>query len=181
MASEKKSMDPKVRNGIIIGAVAVVALVLSMIFLKPASRRSINDYTAPAVSGIDVLGRGSVALSELKGKVVLINFWATWCPPCRAEIPDLIRLQETYANDFVVLGVSLDREGVEVVSQFVREQNMNYPVVMGDEALVNSYGGVSAIPTSFVVDRQGDLVSKIVGARSYADFEKEIMPYLQKQ
>ncbi len=174
-------MDKKVRNGIIVGAVAVVALVVSMIFLKPSARRDVNDYTAPAVNGSDILGRGVVSLDALKGKVVLLNFWATWCPPCRAEIPDLIKLQAKYQDDFVVLGVSLDREGPEVVRQYAQQMGMSYPVIMGTDIMVDSYGGIRNIPTSFVIDRKGDLVAKIVGGRSLAEFEQEIQPFLNKQ
>ncbi|RMG79300.1 MAG: TlpA family protein disulfide reductase, partial [Bacteroidetes bacterium] len=114
-----------------------------------------------------------------KGKVVLINFWATWCPPCRNEIPDLIKFRNENRKKFEIIGIALDREGPEIVKKFAREIGINYPVIMGTPEIVSSYGGIQAIPTSFLVDKEGDLVKKIVGFRNYKQFKQMINPFLE--
>ena len=110
----------------------------------------------------DLNGR-TISFADLKGKVVLVNFWATWCPPCRAEIPDLIRLQEKYRDHLVVLGISEDEDGVDAVKAFVAEHKMNYPVAMTRPELAKIFRGVSALPTTFVIDRDGKLAQRHVG------------------
>ena len=110
----------------------------------------------------DLNGR-TISSSELRGKVVLVNFWATWCPPCRAEIPDLIKLQEKYRDKLVVVGISEDEIPPDEVKAFVSEQKMNYPVAMTTPALSKIFRGVSALPTTFVIDRDGKLQQRHVG------------------
>src|SRR6185295_13042348 len=96
-------------------------------------------------------------------KVVLVNFWATWCPPCRAEIPDLIALQEKYRDQLQIIGISEDEGGPEVVRRFVDAHRMNYPVVMATPDIEKKFPGIGALPTSFVIDRESRLVQKHVG------------------
>ena len=101
-----------------------------------------------------------ISLADFKGKVVILDFWATWCPPCRKEIPGLVTLQRRYQDKgLVIIGVSLDQQGPSVVKPFMRELGMNYRVVMGDEKIVSDYGGIEAIPTTFIIDRQGKVVT----------------------
>ncbi|MEB3186899.1 MAG: TlpA disulfide reductase family protein [bacterium] len=105
-----------------------------------------------------------VSLSDFKGKVRLVNFWATWCPPCRAEIPAFIELRHQLAGrPFEIIGIALDREGDEAVSPFIREHGMDYPVVIGDSGVTRAYGGIRGIPTTFLLDRQGKVVHRWVG------------------
>ncbi len=108
----------------------------------------------PAVVMHDIDGK-SLSSAELRGKVVLVNFWATWCPPCRAEIPDLVALQAKYGDRLQIIGVSQDEGSIEVVRRFAAEQHMNYPIVMMTPELEKAFPGIAALPTSFVVDRQG--------------------------
>lgn len=110
----------------------------------------------------DLSGR-VISSTELLGKVVIVNFWATWCPPCRDEIPDLIKLQDKYRDQLVVLGISEDEGPVEDVQAFVAEHQMNYPVVMTTPALRKIFRGVTALPTTFVLDRDGKIAQKHVG------------------
>lgn len=106
----------------------------------------------------------TVKLSDYKGKVVIIDFWATWCPPCRKGIPDLISIQDEYKKDVVIIGVSLDGEKtIKDVPGFVKSYAINYPIVYGNEKVVNDYGGIEGIPTAFVVDKKGNIVDKHVG------------------
>ncbi|MDE3084166.1 MAG: TlpA family protein disulfide reductase [Verrucomicrobiota bacterium] len=133
---------------------------------------------APSWKLRDVDGK-TVDSAQFKGKVVVLDFWATWCPPCRSEIPGYIKLQEKYrGKGLAVVGVSLDQQGPEVVKKFMAEQHMNYTVVMGDEAVTRAFGGIDAIPTTFIIDRSGNIRHKKVGAMETADFEKMLAPYL---
>lgn len=130
--------------------------------------------TLPEFSLTDLNGK-TVTSKDFAGKAVLLNFWATWCPPCREEIPDLIKLQDQYASqNFTVLGVSLDEDGPEGVKKFVAEHKMTYPIVMGNEKMTDDFGGIRGIPTSFVINREGKILDKIVGGRSREEFEKAI-------
>jgi thiol-disulfide isomerase/thioredoxin len=110
----------------------------------------------------DLKGR-TISSTDLRGKVVIVNFWATWCPPCRAEIPDLIKLQDKYRDQVVVLGISEDEGPVDAVEAFVAEQKMNYPVALTTPALRKIFRGVTALPTTFVIDRDGRIAQKHVG------------------
>jgi len=106
----------------------------------------------------------TVKLSDYKGKVVIIDFWATWCPPCRKGIPDLISIQNEYKKDVVIVGISLDGEKtLKDVPGFVKSYGINYPIVYGDDKVVAAYGGIEGIPTAFIVDKKGNVVDKHVG------------------
>src|SRR4030095_1586803 len=106
-------------------------------------------------------------------KVVIVNFWATWCPPCRAEIPDLVALQEKYRDALQIVGVSEDEAPPEQVKRFAAEHRINYPIVMTNKELQRLFPGVQALPTSFIIDREGRLVQKHVGMLSAATTELE--------
>lgn len=119
-----------------------------------------------------------VSLSDYKGKVILLNFWATWCMPCRQEIPSLIKLQEKYQGDIVVLGISMDANGPEVVPDFVHQFDINYPVLYGDGRVANRFGGVTGIPTTFVIDRNFLVKRRYIGFRPHYVFENDIKELL---
>jgi thiol-disulfide isomerase/thioredoxin len=126
----------------------------------------------PAFSVTDLEGR-TINSADLRGKVVLMNFWATWCPPCRAEIPDLIKLQQKYRDQLVIIGISEDEAPAETVKAFVADQKMNYPVAMTSAELRKVFRGVSALPTTFVIDKDGKLAQKHVGLLNAANTELE--------
>jgi thiol-disulfide isomerase/thioredoxin len=131
-----------------------------------------NSSKAPDFSLNDINGN-VVRLSDFKGKVVILDFWATWCPPCRKGIPDLIALQNKYNNDLTVIGISLDQENtIKDVVPFYKNYGINYPVVYGDGKVVQAYGGIEAIPTSFIIDREGNVVNKYVGLIPAEEYEK---------
>lgn len=125
-----------------------------------------------------------VSLSDFKGKGVIINFWATWCPPCRAEIPDMIELQQTYQDKFTFIGIAVS-DRADRVAAFVKEKGMNYPVVMGDEKVVRDYGKfveggqIRGIPTSFVINKKGEIIESFIGARDKRTFETAIQRAIQ--
>jgi thiol-disulfide isomerase/thioredoxin len=120
----------------------------------------------------DLDGR-RISSSSLRGKVVLVNFWATWCAPCRAEIPDLIALQQKYRDHVVVIGISEDESPVETVRAFATEQKINYPIAMTTPELAKIFRGVSALPTTFVIDRDGKLAQRHVGLLNARETELE--------
>lgn len=132
-----------------------------------------NPEPAPPFLLRDINGK-IVSTADWKGKVVILNFWATWCPPCREEIPELIRLQEKYKDKLLIVGASEDEDGPQKVEQFVQQHGMNYPVVMATKELIDNYGGVPALPTSFVIDPQGRVVMKHTGLYEYEIYEREV-------
>jgi len=134
---------------------------------------------APAWKLQDLAGK-TVSSEDFKGKVVVLDFWATWCPPCRAEIPGLIDLQKTYEKrGLMVVGVSLDQDGVDAVRSFVKKYGMNYPVLVGDDKIQRAFGGFDAIPVTLVIDREGHIVKRHLGLTGKDEFEAEIKPLLK--
>jgi thiol-disulfide isomerase/thioredoxin len=135
--------------------------------------------TAPAWSLKDVNGK-VVTSDQFKGKTVVIDFWATWCGPCKVEIPGYIELAKKHAKDgLVIVGISVDEAGPEVVKDFVARNRINYPVVMYDENIIQAFGGVEGIPTTFLIDRTGQIRDKKIGAMETAEYEKKILAVLK--
>ena len=122
-----------------------------------------DPIEVPPFTVTDLDGK-TISFADLKGKVVLVNYWATWCPPCRAEIPDLVKLQDKYRDTLVVLGISEDEDASpQEVKAFAVAQKMNYPVIMTTPALKKIFKGVSALPTTFVIDPEGKIRQRHVG------------------
>jgi cytochrome c biogenesis protein CcmG/thiol:disulfide interchange protein DsbE len=136
-----------------------------------------NPDAAPEFQ-LTTLDGKPLSLESERGKVVLLNFWATWCGPCRAEIPDLIALQERYAGKLQIIGLMVDADDAGVVKQVVARTGINYPVAMTSPEIRIKYGGIAALPTSFVLDTQGRVVQKHEGLRNPALYEMEIRALL---
>ena len=136
--------------------------------------------SAPSFTLQDLNGK-QVSLSDFKGKVVILDFWATWCPPCVKEIPHFIALYEQYKDQgFAIVGISVDRGGISVVKSFARKYQVNYPILMTDGQVDKAYGDIPSIPTTFVIDSAGNIRQKYVGYRDKAVFEADIKALLEE-
>ncbi|MGB8476056.1 MAG: TlpA disulfide reductase family protein [Candidatus Acidiferrum sp.] len=174
----------------------VLALIIGTYFADRATRlqpRSTNSVVnadsaaaglpAPALTLKDLDGK-EVSLSDYKGKVILVNFWATWCDPCRGEIPWLIELQQKYGpKGFVVLGIALDDDGKSVVAPFVAKERfdvnghqepMSYKILIGNDDAANKFGGLFGYPTSILISRDGKQIKRITGMIDYDEISKLI-------
>lgn len=138
--------------------------------VKPAKdRQAAPEFTLKDASG------QTVKLSQFKGKVVLLNFWATWCGPCKIEIPWFIAFEKQYKDrGFAVVGVAMDEDGWEVVKPYIETRQVNYRVVMGDDVVAQLYGGVESLPTTFLIDREGRVASVHIGLVSKKTYQHDI-------
>jgi peroxiredoxin len=168
-------------------ALAALVLLAGFYVLAGNSTKPQNNQTsmlppgepidmAPGFTLADLSGK-SVSLSDFKGKVVILDFWATWCPPCKKEIPDFIELQKQYGSQGVqIVGIALDQP--DKVKAFVQQNGINYPVLLGNDAITVKYGGIDGIPTTFVIDKKGKIINRFEGFRPKSVFEGEIKKLL---
>jgi thiol-disulfide isomerase/thioredoxin len=136
-----------------------------------------NPDAAPDFK-LDGIDSKPLTLLSARGKVVLLNFWATWCGPCRAEIPDLMALQQKYKDQLQIIGLTVDDDDASLIKQVVAKTRINYPVAMASPEVRTQYGGIAALPTSFLLDAQGRVVQKHEGLRDPALYETEIRALL---
>ena len=151
--------------------------------VAPAAIGAIGSLpvVAPAPAWVlkDLAG-AEVKSDQFKGKIVVVDVWATWCPPCRAEIPGYVDLMKKYGKDgLVIIGVSMDEGGPDVVKAFAGKFGVNYPMVMGDDKMLAAFGGIEALPTTFLIDRNGQIRDRKVGAEPTEDYEKKIVALLK--
>jgi thiol-disulfide isomerase/thioredoxin len=144
---------------------------------QPTIRFVRNPDPAPDFKLASLDGK-PLTLADSHGKVVLLNFWATWCGPCRAEIPDLVALQNKYKDRLQILGLVVDDDDPGAIKRFVAEFAINYPVALANDEVRLQYGGVAALPTSFVLDAEGRVVQKHEGLRDPLLYETEIRSLL---
>ena len=181
---QENPTDPKAK--LLAGALLAVVLVVGLYYVNrywiaPAVRAQTkgdaNHPLAPDFSLTDITGK-PLKLSDYQGKVVALDFWATWCGPCRIEIPGFIQLQKRYAaQGFTMIGISMD-DSPEPVVDFYKELQMNYPVALGNDRLGELYGGMPGLPTTFLIGRDGRIYAKHVGAYDPSVFEAEIKELL---
>jgi cytochrome c biogenesis protein CcmG/thiol:disulfide interchange protein DsbE len=136
-----------------------------------------NPDAAPEFK-LDGLAGKPVAIADFRGKVVLLNFWATWCGPCRAEIQDLVELQKKYNDRLQIIGLVVDDDDQDAIKKFIEEFGINYPVAVATDEIRFQYGGIAALPTSFVIDAEGRVVQKHEGLRNPALYEVEVRSLL---
>ncbi len=140
---------------------------------RPAATAS-RGHAAPDFTLTDLKGQ-KVTLSELHGKTVVLNFWATWCPPCKEEIPWFVELQKRYgAEGLQVIGVAMDDGDQKDVEKFVAEQAVNYPILLGKEKVAALYGGIDYLPTTFYIDRNGVVLDRVFGEPGREQIEQNV-------
>lgn len=131
--------------------------------LPVTAKSNLGDNSAPDFT-LYTLDGEEVRLSDYLGKVVIIDFWATWCAPCRKGIPDLVSIQNEFKDDLVVIGISLDQPSTQdQLIPFIEHFGINYPVVLGNIEVSDAYGNIQAIPTSFIIDQEGYIINKHIG------------------
>ena len=161
-------------------AMGAVALAIALVWMAPGTQDSHGEgesaplhFTLKDMNGVDV------KLATFKGKVILLNFWATWCGPCKAEIPSLVELQNQYRDDLVILGFSVD-DTVEKMRPYAAEYQINYPLLVGNgrEDVQEAFGPLYGIPVSVFIDRNGNIAKKHSGIATRGQFEREIKALL---
>jgi len=158
----------------------VVALMLYVGYHR--ARRSGPDFaprltlSSPAPDfSLESLDGKTTRLSDYRGKAVLLNFWATWCGPCKIEMPWFVEFQNQYApQGLQIVGVAMDDASKEDIGKFAKDMGVNYPILIGKEAVGDQYGGVPALPETFLIGRDGKIVDKIIGLRGKAEIEDSI-------
>ena len=163
--------------------VAILAAVGLMIFAAHRVQSSSKNGSLGAMRGapapdftLKTLDGKSLKLSDLRGKAVLLTFWATWCAPCKIETPWIVDLQNQYgAQGLQVVGVSMDDESeTEGIKKFAQEMHMNYPILRGSEDVASAYGGMEFLPTTFFVGRDGNVTGRILGLKARSDLEDNV-------
>ena len=179
--------QPKSRNPFMLVVVALVVAGMLYFGFHQARRTSggpgiaKQSATAPDFT-LDSLEGKSMRLSDLRGKAVLLNFWATWCGPCKIEMPWFVELQNQYGSQGLqIVGVAMDDASKEDIAKFAKEMGVNYPVLIGKEAVGDAYGGVPALPESFFIGRDGKIVDKIIGLKGKSEIEDSIKKALSTQ
>lgn len=162
---------------LVTAALAIIFIAFNYLNSQSSNNAVVENKKAPDFELISTNGK-KIKLSDFKNKIVIIDFWATWCGPCRRGIPDLVSIQNEFKKDVAVIGISLDRDTKSEVVPFMKKYGINYPIVYGDDAVVKSYGGIEAIPTSFIIDKKGNIVDNHVGLVSkstYTDLIKSLI------
>jgi thiol-disulfide isomerase/thioredoxin len=175
------------RNPLALIVLAVV--VAAMLYFGTHMTRRGDD--APHILGkstqapnftLESLDGKNVSLSDLRGKAVLLNFWATWCGPCKIETPWLVELQKEYGSQGLqVVGIAMDDSGKDDIEKFAKDMGVNYPVLLGKEAVGDAYGGVPALPESFFIGRNGKIVERIIGLKGRGEIEDAIKKALNTE
>jgi peroxiredoxin len=141
-----------------------------------AAEKNMPVFSLPGLG----VSKSIVRSDDFNGKVLLVNFWATWCPPCRREIPSLVRIQEENSDkDFTVIGISMDKSASDKVSQFVEKMGVNYPMALGNNEIARSFGALGAIPSTFLVDASGMIAKKYPGYTTYEKMAEDVKELLK--
>jgi len=172
------------RDSLVIIAVGAVIALMLVVGLRSARHRQnplaaqmkgslAPDFTLQSLDG------KSVRLSDYRGKGVLLNFWATWCGPCKIEMPWFVELQKQYGPEGLqILGIAMDDASPGEIAAFAKEMGVNYPVLIGKDAVADAYGGVEGLPYTFYIDRNGKVRDKIIGLRSRSEIEDDVKEIL---
>ena len=171
------------REPIVTFVVAMVVMVMVLFGIERAGRSAghlgapradVEDKVAPDFALQSINGK-TVRLSDFRGKAVLLNFWATYCAPCRIEMPWFVELQDRYAAEGLqVVGVAMDDASPDDIEKFASELGVNYPILVGEETVGNAYGGVQFLPSTFYIGRDGKVVGKVFGLKTKNEIEENI-------
>ena len=167
------------RRNLAIGLVLFLAACTSQIPEGKSVKAEESRNPAPEfnLKGAD---GAPVSLASYKGKVVLLNFWATWCGPCKIEIPWFVEFQRQYKDQgFTVVGLSVDEDGWDAVKPYAERRKINYPTAIVDQSLLQAYGGIESLPTTFIIDKQGRIAATHVGLVNKATYQKAIETLIQ--
>ena len=176
------------RNAVVF-AVVIFAVALMLVSGVLMSKRpkpgqlvgEVKGQSAPDFELADLNGK-PVKLSDYHGKAVVVNFWATWCGPCKTEMPWLVDLQQKYGPEGLqILGVAMDDSGKDTISEFANYMHINYPVLMGKEAVAQRYGNVQFLPATFYVDRNGKIVDRVFGIVDRSEIEANVKRALESK
>lgn len=179
------------RDPVILIVVAIVISVMLVFGIQKTRHASVSGslqggaslqgQPAPDFSLASLEG-GTLKLSDFRGKAVLLNFWATWCEPCKIEMPWFVELQKKYGpQGLQILGVAMDDSGTKDISDFAKKMGVNYPIVVGKEAVGDKYGGLPYLPSTFYIDRDGKVVERVFGLVSRSEIESDIQKALGSQ
>jgi thiol-disulfide isomerase/thioredoxin len=176
------------RNPLALVVVAVVVAGMLFVGLRMARRSGVSS--APRITqatvapdfSLESLDGKNMRLSDLRGKAVLLNFWATWCGPCKIEMPWFVELQNQYGSQGLqIVGVAMDDASKEDIAKFAKDMGVNYPILIGKEAVGDAYGGVPAMPETFFIGRDGKVVDKIIGLKGKSEIEDAVKKTLSTQ
>jgi len=176
------------RNPLILFFIAAIVAAMLFAGVRMARKNRANGPTNGQLMGnlapdfeLQGLDGKSMKLSDFRGKAVLLNFWATYCEPCKIEIPWFVELQKEYGpQGFQIVGVAMDDASTEDIAKFAKEMGVNYPILLGKESVGQSYGGVSVLPISFSLDRDGKLIAREFGLQSRSVFVDHIKKALSQ-
>ena len=173
------------RNPLALVVVALVVATMLYVGVHRARRsgtpRLMQSTVAPDFS-LQSLDGKTMRLSDLRGKAVLLNFWATWCSPCKIEMPWFVELQKQYGpQGLQVVGVAMDDASKEDIAKFAKDMGVNYTILLGKESVGDQYGGVPALPETFFIGRDGKIVDKIIGLKGKSEIEEAIQRALNTQ
>lgn len=165
--------------GIITALISGFAFIAAKSLQFPNMQKQVQSEVklVPKTLPVSGVSGKSLTLGDFEGKVVVLNFWATWCPPCIAEMPHFVALSNAYPKDVAVIGISVD-EDAAVVRAFLTKNKISYPIGMMDPAYERVFGNMPGIPTTFVLDRQLRVVKRVIGYQSFSDMDAVIKPYL---
>jgi thiol-disulfide isomerase/thioredoxin len=163
---------------IVVGMVITLMLVFGIRKSRhevPANRIVIGDKTMAPEFALQSLDGKTLHLSDFRGKAVLLNFWATWCEPCKIEMPWIVDLQKQYASQGLqVVGVAMDDVDAKDIAKFTKQMGVNYPVVIGKDETSDAYGGLPFLPTTFYIGRDGKIVDRVFGIKGRSEIEDDI-------
>ena len=181
-------MEGALKRDPVIFVVVALAISLMLVFAYKATGKQPSD--GPTGAGkpapefeLQALDGKTIKLSDLRGKAVVVNFWATWCQPCRVEMPWFVDLQKQYGPDGLqILGINADEDASkEELEKFAKNMGVNYPVLLGKEEVEQAYGGIQFLPVTVYVDRDGNVVDKVFGLKGRAEIEDDIKVALGKK